>query len=122
MKIVIKLLSIIIVFVFCLLSGLYGYITLGEGFNPAVPDIDTRFTKQYDEKKFFSIRIGTDTADITKAIGQPFVKQRLNNSNELWYYSDDGKCKWFDFAWLGRELEIDTLGKVVSVNLPIHYD
>jgi hypothetical protein len=37
------------------------------------------------------------------------------------YYTQDGACKWGDFAWLGRELYMQQ-GKVTAVSKIIHYD
>ena len=121
-KVIGKALSAILIVPFCVLSMVVGAFTLGESYNVLVPDIDTHFTLGYSEKKYFSSQPGVDTSEVIRLIGRPFYVQRVGRSKDLWYYSGDGKCKWMDFAWLGREIFIDSCGKVIRLNTPIHYD
>jgi len=121
MKLSLKILSAFLISLICFVMAFIGRETLGEGYNPLVPDIDTRFTEQFNKAKFNSIKIGTDTNEVIRLIGRPFFIQHLSDTSNLWYYSDDGKCKWMDFAWLGMELEVKN-ERVISVNKPIHYD
>ncbi len=117
-----RTISIVVVLFFCSALAFLGSLSLGEGYNPCIPDIDTYFTNNFSDSKFKAIRIGDDTCKVIGLIGCPFHKQDLSHCVKLWYYTGDGKCQWMDFAWLGKELEIDSLGKVVSINEPVHYD
>ena len=121
MKIILRVLSSFVIVPLGIICVFFGREILGEGYNFAVPEIDTRFTDRYDEVKFNNIQIEEDTNSVINLIGNPFYKQKLLDSVDLWYFTDDGKCQWMDFAWLGRELKIKD-GKVVGINKPIHYD
>ena len=100
----------------------YGGAILMEGYNPLKPDIDTWFSKKYDEEKFNSIFEGMDTTMVIRLIGQPIDKSRYEEPNQYWYFTGDGKAWPDDFAWLGRELLIDKNGKVSKVIRSVHYD
>jgi hypothetical protein len=121
MKILNKAISIVTIVIFCTVTVFFGRLLCSESYNPLFPDIDTYYTPKFEEKKFFLINPGMDTSEVVKLIGHPFSKQKLNDSSKLWYYTGDGKCKWMDFAWIGREIEICS-NKVVRLNCPTHYD
>ena len=95
---------------------------LSEGLNPIKPDIDTKFTSEFKNEKFDLLEIRMDSLDVTKLIGEPFSIQELTDNNTLWYFTGDGKCNWYDFAWLGREIKFDENGKVIQIIKSVHYD
>jgi outer membrane protein assembly factor BamE (lipoprotein component of BamABCDE complex) len=94
----------------CLALFIFGQLMLDEGYNPVVPDIDTKYAPNFSVEKFNMITVGMDTNDVIKLIGQPIGKQ--GKLTQKWYYTADGKCKWGDFAWLNSNLVIDRDGKV----------
>jgi hypothetical protein len=122
MTAILKIFSLLVIVFCCFILFVFGTFILGEGYNPIKPGIDTKYAEKYDEAKFNNIQIGSDTLEIIGLLGQPLNKQELSDSTMLWYYTTDGKCKWMDFAWIGRELIINKFGKVKSINKPIHYD
>ncbi|HYG16519.1 MAG TPA: hypothetical protein VEC12_12260 [Bacteroidia bacterium] len=106
----------------CSYCFLLGQVISIEGYYPLQPDIDTYYAPGYNEKVLNSLKIGNDTSEIIKKLGQPFSKQKIGSTRQLWYYTSDGKCKTDDYAWLGRELMINDQGKISSINRPVHYD
>lgn len=109
-----KILSIVGTGICCLALFVLGSFMLDEGYNPVIPDVDTKYAPDYEEIKFNSVTIGMDTADVIKLIGVPFGKR--GSSTQMWHYSADGKCTWADFAWLDCNLVIDGKGKVKEIN------
>jgi hypothetical protein len=97
-------------------------IFFGESYFFLKPDIDTVFAEKFDEKKFNSIVAGQDSSSVVDLIGDPIYIQKLDDTTNLWYYTNDGKCVLFDFAWLGREIYFSKDNKVVRLSRPIHYD
>jgi outer membrane protein assembly factor BamE (lipoprotein component of BamABCDE complex) len=93
-----------------------------EDYNPINPSIDTRYTTDFDEEKFNSIEVGIDTVQIISLIGSPHSRHKLPDNKVIWYYTSDGKCDWYDFAWLGRELIINKQGNVITIQKSIHKD
>ncbi len=114
-----KILSLIGTGACCLCLFVLGSFMLDEGYNPIVPDVDTKYSAQYDEVKFNSITVGMDTTEVLKILGEPMAKR--GNSTRMWHYTADGNCKWADFAWLDRNLVIDNSGKVKIINKSIGY-
>jgi len=126
MKVLSIMLSVPILFV----TGFFATLILGEGYNIFFPDIDTRYTLQFTQKRFDSIQIGMDTATVFNIIGKPFGHNDARGSGwydpyvkgYVWHYTGDGACKCFDFAWLEKYLIVDTNGKVVQKGETIAYD
>ncbi|MGZ3882938.1 MAG: hypothetical protein ACXVP0_00645 [Bacteroidia bacterium] len=114
-----KLLSIIATGFCCLTLFIIGSFMLDEGYNPAVPDIDTKYAANCTEAKFNEITVGMDTSEVIRLVGQPIGKR--GSSTQKWNYTADEKCQWHDFAWLNRNLVIDSRGKVKLILKTIEY-
>jgi len=99
------------------------------------PEIDTRFTDNFSKEKFSAVISGMTSEQILKDLGEPFTRNggslgcwdgkeiepsTMNNNlslpfsesiplpeegTEVWSYSADGACWWFDFAWLEYRIE-----------------
>jgi hypothetical protein len=92
------------------------------------PTIDTYFAPRYSEAKFDNLRVGLSKKELLKQIGTPLLeisatwnyagKEKAGN---IWWYSDDHKCKWGDFAWLGRAVVINH-GRVTEIIKCTNYD
>jgi hypothetical protein len=70
------------------------------------PSIDTTYAPQFSERQFKRVRPGDTAESVTARLGQPLKRYPLKAGGEIWYYSRDGKCKWGDYAWLLRRVEI----------------
>jgi len=108
-----KILSILATGICCLALFMIGGFILDEGYNPAVPGIDTKYAANCDESKFNQVTVGMDTSEVIKLIGQPLGKR--GSSTQKWNYTADEKCEWHDFAWLNRNIVVGPNGKVRSV-------
>jgi len=120
-----KIISIIVAGTITVIIFFVGSFPHIEGLNRYSPWADTRVAQGFSEEKFDLIEIGFDTMRVKDLIGEPFSTQQmdLNDSiNLIWYYTSDGKSKYADFAWIGRELYIDKFGKVSKILKTIHYD
>lgn len=118
-KIISAILSLIILFY----VWFFGFILIGaDSYNPIKPDIDTKFSDRYDEDKFNSIEAGMDTTELLKILGEPIDVGMVGTpKGSIWYYSSDGGCEWYGFAWLGREVIVNK-GKVVETVKSVHFD
>lgn len=115
-----KLLSLIATGFCCLTLFIVGTFMLDEGYNPLVPDIDTKYASDCTAEKFDEIKEGMDTIEVIRLVGQPFGKR--GRSMQMWNYTADGKCQWHDFAWVNRNLLIDRNGKVRTITKRVeHY-
>ena len=112
------------------------------------PEIDTRFTDGFSKEKFNAIISGMKTDQVLKDLGEPFTRNggSLNcwdgkevqtpdqmskdfsldiplpdEGTEVWSYSEDGGCWWFDFAWLEYRVEFRN-GAVVKTEKCWHGD
>jgi hypothetical protein len=115
-------------------SYLFCGVIWGESYFSYQPDIDTSFSADFTEAKFDRIRPGMDSAAVVRILGLPLSTQEAGPCNckscecatikpfTIWHYSTDGKCWWFDFAWLGREVWFGSNKRVERINTPIHYD
>lgn len=73
-------------------------------------EIDTHFSEGYTESKFQQVSANMTQADITALLGEPLSKQNVANQiefDELWYYSGDGACPWYDFAWVRKQVHFN---------------
>jgi outer membrane protein assembly factor BamE (lipoprotein component of BamABCDE complex) len=97
MKIVRILLGVILA-VFACLSA---YLFVGlESYCVIYPSIDTRYAPGFSEPKFAQVKIGMTREEVLKLLGPPLGA----TSSNRWSYTQDGKCRWADWAWLGREV------------------
>ncbi len=92
------------------------------------PEIDTLLSSKLVKDQFALINAGMDRNEVVKLLGEPFEKHEYlpgsgscwngesNNigdfnlgfnfpsietlQEEIWSFSKDGACSWFDFAWL----------------------
>ncbi len=94
-----------------------------ESYLPIAPSIDTRYAPGYSEGAFDQLAPGDSAEAVRRALGEPLsvVADRSRQGREVWWYTADGKCSWWDFAWLGRNVTIER-GRVVSVGKQIWYD
>ncbi len=117
MKVFLKILSICGVGTCCYILFLFGQIQLLDGYIPIKPGITTCYSDKYDEGRFDSIAIGTDTSIVIGLIGHPLEISYWKDAPAIWYFTMD--CG--QGAWLGRELEIEN-GKVKYLSKTVHYD
>jgi len=122
MKIIMKITSVIFLFAIAISMFQLGKTLFVESYNWIKPDIDTEFTQKYDEKYFQKIKLGDNINDIVKQIGEPFYIKESELGEYTWSYSNDGKCKWFDFAWLQRAVIVDKNGTVINIKKNIIHD
>lgn len=122
MRDILKVASLLATAAVCFIMTMFGFIWLSEGYNFLKPDIDTVYAPNFTQAKFDSIKPGLDSVQVISLLGQPLERQQLDNSQCLWYYTNDGKCTFGDYAWLGREVYINANGKVVQTVKNIHYD
>ncbi|WP_163341216.1 hypothetical protein [Desulfopila sp. IMCC35008] len=104
--------------------ALIGYALLGfETYCWWNPTIDTQFSPGYDESKFSSIEPGMSEEYIIELLGEPFTKNVLEDEGaEDWYFSNDGKSEWGDWAWLVRVVRFDKNSKVIKTIESVRYD
>lgn len=117
-----KLISLAVLFLTAYYFGIFGFATTGEGYFIFDPNIDTRYTEKFNEIKFNTIGPDSDTSDVIRLIGKPMRISLLDDSTYLWHYTTDGKLKKGDFAWLGREVNINRDGRVIKIIKNIYYD
>lgn len=123
MKKTVKILFTALCIPFLSIPSIFGWIVIqGEGYNPINPLIDTVTAENFSEEKFNAIQVGYSIAQVTALIGEPYNKQELKNNIDLWYYSQDSKCKWGDFAWISYCIEFDKNCNVLKVYNYVAYD
>ena len=89
-----------------------------ESYFPFDPDIDTRFAPGYSEEAFTSLQVGMSKEEVLQRLGPPLSGQ----ASRTWYYSTDGACPWWDFAWLARNVEFDEEGRIAALITGIRRD
>jgi outer membrane protein assembly factor BamE (lipoprotein component of BamABCDE complex) len=107
--------------------GIGGVIALGlytccgvESYCYVYPSIDTRYASGFSESKFAEVRAGMSMNEVITLLGEPYHRGGGRNSVR-WSYTQDGKCFWADWAWLGREIVfMDVL--VVERLSRVYYD
>lgn len=103
-----------------LLAGA-GYLCVGmESYCVLYPGIDTRYATGFSEEKFARIRPGMTRSEVIHLVGEPLGAPGTLLASR-WSYTQDGKCRWADWAWLGREVhfEGDRVKETVS---RVYYD
>lgn len=107
--------------------GLSGVIAFGlyacsgvESYCYVYPSIDTRYAPRFSERKFAEVRAGMSMDAVITLLGQPCHRGSGRNSVR-WSYTQDGKCLWADWAWLGREIVFKD-GRVVERVSRIYHD
>ncbi len=91
-----------------------------ESYNYVYPSIDTRYAPGFSERTFAQVRAGMSVDDVVTLLGEPYHRGVGRNSVR-WSYTQDGKCSWADWAWLGREIVFEE-GRVVERISRIYYD
>lgn len=86
-----------------LVVGIWGYCHM-EVYCFFCPSIDTTFSKAFSEESFSQVRPGMPKADVLKMLGEPLSIVEHPDQDETWWYSQDGRCRFGDFAWLGRSV------------------
>ena len=73
------------------------------------PDIDTRFAPGYSEEAFESIKKGMSEREVVTILQEPLYKYEYGSNYSfpgqpeiVWWYTADGACSWWDFAWRTR--------------------
>ena len=83
---------------------LAAYLAIGtESYCVIYPSIDTRYAAGFSERKFAEIRVGMTKEEVLRILGAPMHGMHSGTSGK-WSYTQDGKCFWADWAWLGREI------------------
>jgi hypothetical protein len=112
-----------------LMQGCSPWTSYHPKWSPACTIYATGFTESY----FDQLRMGMSQDSVLLLLGKPLEIQKTfyperklkDGSVSLWYYSLDGSpglnCP-FDYAWLGREVFFDELGKVTTFCRSVHHD
>jgi outer membrane protein assembly factor BamE (lipoprotein component of BamABCDE complex) len=81
-----------------------GYLSVGlERYCVLYPGIDTCYAPAFSERKFAQVLIGMSKEEVIRLLGEPYHKS-VGRDSVRWFYTQDGKCFWADWAWLGREI------------------
>ena len=99
-------------------AALLIYMSSGfESYCYIYPSIDTRYTGGFSERAFARIQIGMTRDEVSNLLGAPFGGVS-GEAEKQWNYTQDGKCQWADWAWLGRTVVFENnrvVGKVARV-------
>ena len=98
----------------------FGYLLFPENYCFFYPSIDTRYAPHFSEQRFAEVRVGMTHEEVIALLGEPFGGVAANSSTH-WAYTQDGKCSWKDWAWLGREI-VFVHGRVSRKIARIYYD
>ena len=80
------------------------YMRVGcESYCFAFPSIDTRYADGFSEKAFAQVRVGMTMEEVVNLLGTPLGGPSAQ-ANAQWNFTEDGKCPWTDWAWLGRTI------------------
>jgi outer membrane protein assembly factor BamE (lipoprotein component of BamABCDE complex) len=85
------------------------------------PAIDTRFAVDYSEQAFSQVSSGMTAEVVQGKLGTPLYSVTHGNGTVCWGYTDDGKCKWEDWAWMCRQVYLRD-GRVEKINNEWRYD
>jgi plasmid maintenance system killer protein len=118
LKILLKF-SLILTFCFLLFKWLFPI----EGKFPIKPHIDTKFSNDFKICNFYKIDPTFDTTDVVNVLGQPISKSYDKKNKVLnFWYSIDGNCQWYDFAWECYSVHFNEKGKFIYKNNAWYYD
>lgn len=89
-------------------------------YDPKWSRICTIFGSGFTEEGFDQIHKGMISDSVKLLIGPPIEivqhfypeRKHADGSVSLWYYSKEGPCSSYNYAWLGREVFFDENGKV----------
>ena len=85
------------------------------------PSIDTQYAPGFSEPGFSQVSTGMTAQTVQQKLGAPLHTYKASDGTEWWSYTSDGKCKWGDWAWLGRQI-IFRDGMVIEVVKRVYYD
>lgn len=85
------------------------------------PAIDTEFAPDFSEQAFDQVVIDMGSNEVQSLLGKPLSITINQDGVETWWFTADGKCKWGDFAWLGRSVNLSN-NIVISTERRIYYD
>lgn len=104
-----------------LLAGVLSFAPPGlERYCPLYPSIDTRYADGFSESQFARIQVGMSEVEVARLLGAP-LERTTGRQATRWQYTQDGKCSWADWAWLGREV-VFVDGRVAEKVARIYYD
>jgi len=103
-----------------ILSVCWGYCHL-EAYCVFYPSIDTVYADGYSEEDFSRIQVGMSMTEVEQIIGVPLSSWTNKQGITFLWYSQDGKCKLGDFAYLGRGLEVQD-NAVSKITSQVMYD
>ena len=83
------------------------------------PWIDT-FNDGYSEESFSKIEFGMTMEEVNQIMGTSIQLDQNENVETVWF-TGDGKCKWGDFAWVGRGATLSK-GVVKTIWKQMMYD
>ena len=85
------------------------------------PSIDTVYAPGYSEEDFNRIQVNMTMDEVSNIMCAPLINYTYPNGKIHVSYTEDGKCKFGDFAWFGRSIWVSN-GIVVNVDSRIYYD
>ena len=105
-----------------LMAGVYLFLCYArtESYCFFYPSIDTQYAPGFSEQAFSQIATGMTAEAVQLKLGTPLYIQH-HSGGELWCYTLDGKCKWGDWAWLCRHVNLRD-GKVDEIINCTNYD
>ena len=85
------------------------------------PSIDTVYAPGYSEEDFGKIDIGMTMDEVDSIMCVPLDVYTYQDGKVHVFYTADGKCRFGDFAWLGRSLILSN-NQVIAIQSRIYYD
>ena len=111
----ISLAAFVLFFAIVMLSG------FSEGYCFFYPSIDTVYASGYSERDFKKITNGMSRSAVDTLMCTPLGVGTNRDGTVDYAYTNDGKCKWGDFAWLGRSLTFSN-NHVVVITSRVYMD
>jgi outer membrane protein assembly factor BamE (lipoprotein component of BamABCDE complex) len=108
-----KLFRILVGLTPILVFAVWGYAHL-EAYCVFYPGIDTRYAPGFSEQAFARLSPGMTTDMVEHTMGKPLFAATYRGGSSEWFYTDDGKCGWGDWAWLKRTVRFEN-GRVVEL-------
>lgn len=88
------------------------FLASSEGRLPFFKYVDTKFAPGYSHQAWDVVGVGMTKEEVLSFLGPPLTD--TNTSSTVWWYSNDGRCRWGDFAWCAKMLEFSPHGIVTS--------